>query len=173
MTIFYTSDLHLGHSNIIKYCNRPFRDAGHMDAVIIANWNSIVTNNDTIYCLGDFSFGNHAPYLSRLNGKKILIKGNHDKNPSITDGWDEVHSYLEIRDAGKHITLCHYKMEVFNKSHHGSLQFYGHSHGQLPGNDQQTDVGVDAWEFFPVPLQDIERRLKISKPYRQTDFHGK
>ena len=94
---FITSDLHLGHSNIISLCNRPFRDVEEMNDTIINNWNSVVKSGDTVYVLGDFSFkgkGVHD-YLNRLNGDIILIKGNHDKSfkhKRIIS----FHDYLEI-----------------------------------------------------------------------------
>ena len=80
--IYYTSDLHLGHANIITHCNRPFSAVDEMDEVLIDNWNAKVTNADTVYVLGDLMFRNKRPaeaYLSRLKGRKHLVVGNHDK----------------------------------------------------------------------------------------------
>ena len=70
---FFTADLHLGHKNIIKYCNRPFSSLKDMDETIINNWNSVVGKNDTVYALGDLVFGFHKyeKYLNQLNGKII------------------------------------------------------------------------------------------------------
>jgi calcineurin-like phosphoesterase family protein len=82
MTIWFTSDTHFGHANIIKYCERPFRDTDHMDAVIVDNWNSIVSPEDTVYHLGDVALGTIDKSLAnvgRLNGYKILVIGNHDR----------------------------------------------------------------------------------------------
>lgn len=80
--IYYTSDLHLGHANVIRHCDRPFADADEMDAALINNWNAKVHRNDTVYIVGDFLFRAKRPaegYLSSLKGKKHLIIGNHDK----------------------------------------------------------------------------------------------
>ena len=80
--IFYTSDLHLGHANIIRHCNRPFASVEDMDEALIGNWNAKVTDGDTVHILGDLMFRNSCPseeYLSRLKGKKHLVVGNHDK----------------------------------------------------------------------------------------------
>jgi len=184
--IFFSSDSHLGHFNIIRYCNRvdhrgiQFQTAQHMDEVLIESWNSVVGQEDTVYHLGDFSFKDHEPYLSRLNGaKKILIVGNHDKHPRCSaNGWNEIHNYLEIKLNGILITLCHYKMAVFNKSHSGqALQFYGHSHGKLPGNNQQIDVGVDSafalgYGYAPLSLEQIQRELHKLPPFKQADYHN-
>ena len=82
---FYISDLHLGHKNILKYDNRPWKTIEDMTIGVINNWNKVVSQKDDVYILGDFAFQNSymTPFLitdvlSRLNGKKYLILGNHD-----------------------------------------------------------------------------------------------
>lgn len=78
--IFVCSDMHFGHANIIKYCNRPFRDVDHMDEALIENWNEVVRPGDLVYHLGDFCWGADATkYTSRLNGDIVNIRGNHDR----------------------------------------------------------------------------------------------
>jgi len=80
--IFYTADLHLGHANVIRHCERPFQDADEMDEELIERWNRKVHKNDTVYIVGDFIFRCHRPpeeYFDLLKGKKHLILGNHDK----------------------------------------------------------------------------------------------
>jgi len=80
--VYYTSDLHLGHKNIIRFCDRPFADVTEMDEVLIANYNKRITNSDTVFILRDLMFRiaqNPEVYLDRLKGKKHLILGNHDK----------------------------------------------------------------------------------------------
>ena len=82
MRILYIADLHLGHNNIIRHCNRPFKDVNEMDAVLIRNWNNTVRNDDDIYILGDVCYTkgdiSTIDYLKRLNGRKYIIIGNHD-----------------------------------------------------------------------------------------------
>ena len=95
---YFCSDQHLFHKNIIKYCNRPF---DHMNEEILRKWNEKITDEDTVYIVGDFALGRKekaAEWLSQANGKKILIIGNHDRNPKIMKemGFDEVHYQLEI-----------------------------------------------------------------------------
>jgi len=81
LNIFFTSDTHFGHKNILKYCNRPFVNVEEMDEVMIERWNGRIGKNDSVYHLGDFSFSsNPKTYFERLNGKKILIIGNHDNS---------------------------------------------------------------------------------------------
>lgn len=81
MKFFAIADLHFGHANIIKYCNRPYANTDEMDRILIKNWNETVSNNDTVLVLGDVGFGSKeyiASIIKQLNGKKILIMGNHD-----------------------------------------------------------------------------------------------
>ncbi len=88
---FFTSDTHFNHANIIKFCNRPFKDVEQMNDVMIANWNSVIGKDDTVFHLGDFCLGGAAEWtkiLDRLNGKIYLIMGNHGScsDTSIPEG---------------------------------------------------------------------------------------
>ncbi len=79
--IYFTADLHFGHANVIRHCNRPFASADEMDAALTHNWNSFVGKHDEVYILGDFTMKPAAEahrYLSALNGRKYMIRGNHD-----------------------------------------------------------------------------------------------
>ena len=94
MKIFVIADTHFGHENIIKYCNRPFKTVKEIDEKMIKNWNETVTNKDVVIHLGDFGLGSKeyiSSIVKRLNGKKILIMGNHDN-------WSE----QTYRDMGFH-----------------------------------------------------------------------
>lgn len=171
--IFFTSDLHLSHKNIIKYCNRPFNHLKEMDEAIIDNWNSCVGDNDIIFILGDFCFGAKTTwvrYLEKLNGKKYLIQGNHDKNIP-EDKFIKVTPMMNILikgdieiDDGQRITLCHYPMLSWYQSHRGSWNLFGHVHGGLSnkGLDEsritpnQLDVGVDVHDFTPISYEKVK-----------------
>lgn len=154
MNTFFTSDTHFSHSNVIKYCHRPFRNAGEMNRTLIDNWNSVVGQDDTVYHLGDFAFDkpeNIKRILSHLNGRKHLILGNHDKiirrkRPEFlhSDLFHSIEDFKEISIDGIKVVLCHYGMRVWNKSHYGSIQLHGHSHGSLTPIGRSVDVGVDA-----------------------------
>ena len=169
--IFFTADTHFGHSKIIGYCKRPFKDVEEMDNEIIKRWNSVITNNDTIYHLGDFAFGNRFDkYFDRLNGKIILISGNHDRlaiknKEKFFDFYDTIH---EIRIKGKLFVLCHYAMRVWNKSYHGSYHIYGHSHGTLTHSQGSSsfDCGVDTNNFYPYSYRDAVRKILKNGKYR-------
>ena len=102
--IYFTSDLHLGHKNIIKLCHRPFASLEEMDETLVSNWNQVVTNGDTVYIVGDLMFRtqNHpSDVLRRLRGKKNLILGNHDRGwlnkTEAADFFKSVESYSEKR----------------------------------------------------------------------------
>lgn len=82
MTLYFTSDLHIGHHNIIKYCNRPYASVEEMNEALVNNWNSVVTDNDHVWILGDLCMGKIEDSLkiaARLNGWKTLLPGNHDR----------------------------------------------------------------------------------------------
>ncbi len=164
---FFTSDPHYGHANIIKYCNRPFADTNEMDEAMIRNWNSVVKDNDDVYILGDFAMGNRpAPeIIKRLSGRKHLIWGNHDSNQVRNCSlWASSQPYLELKGYAKFLVLCHYKFQVFNKSHRGGVQFFGHSHGSIPGNSQQIDVGVDCFNFTPIEVNEAFAHMETLPP---------
>ena len=79
--IFVTSDLHFGHANMIRYCNRPYSDVDNMNRLLVMNWNEVVGTKDRVYILGDFAMGHRqetVPIAKQLNGEKYLVPGNHD-----------------------------------------------------------------------------------------------
>lgn len=136
--IFYISDMHFGHKNIVRYDNRPFYSTQEMDDALINNWNSVVSDNDTVYILGDFSWYKQAKavdILNMLKGNKVLIKGNHDK--SIGDYRNKkfrVADYLEIHDGERKVILSHYPMPFWNGQHANSIHLYGHVHDTAEWN---------------------------------------
>jgi calcineurin-like phosphoesterase family protein len=182
---FYLSDPHFFHENVILYSKRPFEKspAGveEMNATIIRNINERVGRGDTLYFGGDITFAKEErimPLLDQINCRNLhLIWGNHDadwlRNHPM---WKSSSPLKEIKDRTSdgtkyNVVLCHYKMTVFNRSHHGALQLYGHSHGSLPGNSQQLDIGVDCWDFKPVNLDEIVARMKTLPPFQNADHH--
>lgn len=179
MNYWFTSDTHFGHANIIKYCNRPFANSVEMNEAIIANWNSVVKDGDLVYHLGDFCFGREDysfdSYLNRLKGLIVFVKGNHDRL-----AWANRRKFYAAHDSyhqtvinGKDITLCHYAMRVWDKSHHGAWHLYGHSHGSLPDdpNSLSFDCGVDCHNYRPINFDEVEA-IMAKKTWLPIDHHG-
>lgn len=169
--IYYISDTHFGHKRIIEYENRPFKCVEEMDETLIYNWNKKVNKNDDVYILGDFSFYNitdnrNIEILKRLNGKKHLILGNHDRfvrNPNFDKSlFESIDDYKEIIDNGRSVCLFHYPICVYDRQHYGSYHCYGHVHSrmdlipdQLKKSGRAFNVGVDVNNYEPVTLDEL------------------
>lgn len=177
--VFFTSDTHFNHTNIIQFCQRPFKNADEMNEVIIANWNSVVGKDDTIFHLGDFCLGGAAEWskiLDRLNGKIYLILGNHDlKNirQGFIERFEHVAMSMRIEIGKKKIYLSHYPYLCFEGGYKDDVwQLFGHVHTR-PSNTgidagrlqylypTQLDVGVDNNSFTPLSFEQV--RAKILK----------
>lgn len=126
--IWFTSDFHLYHKNCITFDNRPFTTLGEMHDKLIRNWNEVVTNADTVYYLGDVSFGRPdktRDILYSLNGNIVLIKGNHDQRiGQFEDRFSGVHDYLELKK--ERIVLSHYPSITWNWMYYNSIMLHGH-----------------------------------------------
>jgi calcineurin-like phosphoesterase family protein len=165
--IWFTADFHLGHANIIRYCDRPFRSIAEMDVEIIDRLNSSVAERDLLYFLGDFCRCSGSDALAlrkRIRCKNIFfIEGNHDagarKIASEFRWWKQL---AELKVNGQVIVLCHYAMRVWHHSFRGSWHLYGHSHGRLPEDPAalSMDVGVDTHDFRPWHLDEIATRME-------------
>jgi len=158
--IFFTADTHLGHANIIKHCSRPFKSLNEMDYTIRDNWNRTVTNEDTIYHLGDFAWQLHDKFFSELNGKKHLIIGNHDKSKTRSLGWKSVSDIAYVTHEGRLIVMCHYAMRTWRDARKSSWQLYGHSHGKLKPFNNAMDVGVDTHDFKPWSWEEVKHAME-------------
>lgn len=161
--IYFTADLHLGHANIIKYCQRPFECVEEMNEILIGNWNSVVKPIDTVYVLGDFAMGDPKPYLKRLYGDIYLIPGDHDR----TDKWPGPATTVlpKIYRYGiwdQLVVLCHYPILAWPRSHYGAWHLHGHCHeGTLPYVPGKIiNVGVDLECFRPVSWPEVVQYMK-------------
>lgn len=174
MATYFTADPHFGHTNIIRYCDRPFASSAEMDAAIVQRCNAVVGPEDTLYILGDFCLGVNNPseaaarYRQRLTCPNIhFLWGNHDPTGDAVFAslFASTSHLLNLRFSGQRITLCHYAMRTWDKSHHGAWQLYGHSHGTLPEEPEvwNFDVGVDCWNFYPISLEQIARVMEHKK----------
>lgn len=155
--IFFTSDTHFNHNNIINYCNRPFKNVKDMNSTIIKNWNNVIKDKDLVYHLGDFGFGDIISIRKQLNGNIILIKGGHDKllNEEEKKLFDKIFSLYNFSYKKHIIILCHYCMKVWEKSHYNSFHLFGHSHGGLKAEGKSYDVGVDTNNFTPICIDNL------------------
>ena len=175
--VFFTSDTHFGHANVIKYSERPWPDVEAMNEGLIANWNSVIGKDDAVYHLGDFTLTNRVEliqsWLSRLNGQIRLVRGNHDTwlrridEVAAADRIKWVKDYAERTfdlDGERYkIVLCHFPLMFWNGSHHGSFHLHGHCHGNanhLNTNVRRLDVGVDPNNWKPLSLREVVDRLK-------------
>ena len=180
MTTWFTSDLHIGHKNIIKYCGRPWRntdgepDVDAMDEALVANWNAVVKPEDTVWNLGDLAFCCAPKYalgmLKRLNGTHVVVRGNHDEildkliESEIVIPWVEAWRLIqEVTVDSQRIVLCHYAMRSWHHDLRGAWHLFGHTHGLLDGFGKSVDVGVDnAWQILGMCQHDPASYRPIS-----------
>ena len=171
--IFFISDTHFSHYNIMKYSDRPFKDTNEMDETMIKNWNNIVPKDGIVFHLGDFAWKEVSKWKdirSQLNGSIHLIYGNHDERllKQIKDLFEEVTNYKEInvidvdsiyQNGLQNIILFHYPIRSWNRQFHGSWSLSGHCHPKEQRADEHEawmDVGVDANNFTPVTYQQVK-----------------
>lgn len=163
--IWLTSDTHFCHQNIIKYCDRPFTDTEQMNSELIKRWNSVVAPEDTVYHLGDIYLGpadRAYSLLSALNGRIILIRGNHDrhsKNWYLERGIAEMYSSLFLYAGGKRILLTHEPDKGIGEDY--DLHFFGHIHNDDHRGTYPTIARngaclcVELWNYTPVQLETV------------------
>ena len=157
--IFYVADTHFGHANVIRYDNRPFKNIEEMDETLINNWNNVVKKEDIVYILGDFCWKKENEWidiLDRLNGKKVLIRGNHDlkqMSSKLKNKFEDIKDYKEIYDNGTKVILSHYPIPFWNGQFRDSVHLYGHIH-----NSHQWNM-MESWKRELKQLQDLPARI--------------
>jgi calcineurin-like phosphoesterase family protein len=182
MTRFFTADLHLGHANIIDYCQRPYAGPWEMNAALIDNWNETVSPDDEVWVLGDVAMGKlreTLPLVSLLNGHKQLVAGNHDRCwdghkrglaaalqaysdagfETIHQGWVTVDDWL----------CCHFpyvedvrhggRFAAHQPPYQARWLLHGHVHDLWKVKDWQINVGVDVWDYRPVSEDQIRELI--------------
>lgn len=161
--IYLTSDTHFNHKKIMEYENRPFESVEEMNKILIENWNKTVSNKDTIYHLGDFAWGNQETIKSivnKLNGYKILIKGNHDRGHSKL-WWHDV-GFNDVIDGGiileEFYLLSHEPM--YMNSHMPYVNIHGHLHSNKMEGNQYYNVGVELHEYKPIIFDKIKDKFR-------------
>lgn len=176
--IYFTSDTHYFHRNIIEYSKRPFASIEVMHEELVKRWNSVVEVTDTVYHLGDISFGREQAtreLLHRLKGKIKFLHGNHDKGALILRPGDEdLGSYHELSFQNQKVILCHYPFYTWNRGHRGSWMLHGHCHGNIDKRNESTrrlDVGVDGVaSYYPLSFDDV-RIIMNDRDYEVVDHH--
>jgi calcineurin-like phosphoesterase family protein len=175
---WWTSDLHLGHANIIGYCHRPFPDVAAMDQGLVAQWNDTVADDDVVWVLGDFALGRLPevlPLTARLRGSKVLVPGNHDPcwagrskgvarwtAAYLDAGFDRVvQGPTAVELAGRSVRVDHFpyrgdsqdgaeRYAEHRPRDDGRWILHGHVHDRWRQSGRQVNVGVDAWGGRPV-----------------------
>ena len=183
MSRWYTSDHHFGHRNIIGYCDRPFADVEEMNIAMVERWNGLVGDDDEVWVIGDVALGdlhaNLAEHVARLRGHKILVPGNHDRcwsgrkdGETCRADYYQLGGFERIVDAPKPVRLGRKKVRISHfpylldeayglkfREHRptddGSWLLHGHIHEKWRQRGRQINVGVDAWDFAPVPEDSI------------------
>lgn len=154
-----TADLHINHSKIIQYCNRPFKNVDDMNKKLIKNWNNRVKKDDIVYHVGDFCFREHKDtpkaehWIKQLNGRIIFINGNHDEGGRNTLKTD-IHSVI-IKKGKRYFYLVHDPKDAENFD----INIVGHVHKEwkfktekwsIGQNIDLINVGTDMWNYAPV-----------------------
>ena len=196
--MFIIADTHFGHPGVIMHCQRSVLREGdivdgywvndeikaartkEMDEITIENWNNKVTRKDTTIIGGDLAWLNHRKYIQALNGKKILVKGNHDKMSQMAyDDFQEVTQIKDLKIDKKLVIICHYPMYSWRNSCHGSWHIHGHTHNSPfkhpglalnAGIDLTDDFAPMEWETQVKPY--FEEREALLLVRRNEDHHG-
>lgn len=177
--IYFISDTHFNHTNIIEYCNRPFNSTEQMNETILNNWNNIINNDDMVYHLGDLALSRQEliiDIVSKLKGKKYLIRGNHDKWSIAT--YEEFRFTVlrnpPIKLEKYKLLLSHYPIED-TRIPKGYINVHGHIHNHDLYNDfdsfspekysreKHINISCEVTDFKPISIDELERRIRWSK----------
>jgi len=156
---YVVADLHFNHKKIIEIANRPFKSITDMNCALISNWNSTIKKTDTIYILGDFAFANKEmikTIVSKLNGRKVLVLGNHDRRIKkhvkfwYDVGFDEVYRYpILYKD---NIILSHEPIKYLADE---MCNIHGHTHNNDMNDNKYLNVCVEKLGMKPTNLDRI------------------
>ena len=160
--IYFIADTHFGDERILRYENRPFDNAEEMDRELIRRWNAKVNAEDTVYVLGDFGAGGYeSDVLSKLNGKKYLVKGNHD---TASNEEYRRYGFFEVYDRPVIIDgfwiLSHDALYVNENMPYANL--FGHVHGSPIFKDyskQHYCVSVERIDYSPINFDEIKKAV--------------
>lgn len=151
---WFTADTHFNHKNIIEYDRLPFKDVVEMNDAITERWNAVVAAEDSVYHLGDVGFGDFERWFNALNGRKFLIRGNHDRGR--TQFWNRKFGWVKEdylwADDGLALYLSHKRSLTWPGQENGVIHLHGHSHGNAPPVAGTLDVGSKVWNHYPLSV---------------------
>lgn len=161
--IFLISDTHFSHTNIIKYCNRPFKDVEEMNEIIINKWNSVVKENDIVYHLGDFALYNAElkKLVNRLNGKIYLIRGNHDRKTVTFYNNAGLEVLPTQTKLDKYKLILSHRPLMNNQIPNGYINVHGHIHNSELDQEKfninnHICVSVEMIDYKPIKIKEIK-----------------
>jgi len=190
--LYFASDYHFWHKNVIRFDGRPFDNVVDMNEELIVKWNNKVNPDDKVYYLGDMAFASKNKthdLVWRLNGKITMIMGNHDRYQTVsrTNRFEGIYDYGELwvsdgsetlagKPTPQHICMSHYPFMVWNGHHRGSWMLHGHCHNSLRKNlpdfynRKIEDMGLNHWNYEPVSYQEL-KTIMDNKVIVTVDHH--
>lgn len=168
--VWFISDTHFFHDNIIRYCGRPFANSDIMNECLVENWNSVVKPQDKVYHLGDVALGYGGDerelslLLAQLNGHKRLIVGNHDslKSPALHKHFEKIELWAGFAKKGWGFTVSHIPLPI-EHLRDGEWCVHGHLHNNISSNNQHINICVEQIGYTPIHLDTIEEMIKKRK----------
>ena len=174
--IFLTSDTHFNHNKDFVYAARGFKTIEEMNKAIIENWNAVVTDEDTVYLLGDVIMGEDLQaglrLISKLKGKKYLAYGNHDTDARLkafktNRFFADIQMGYRLKYGKKNFILTHYPTVTDNGEDTRTINLYGHTHQNESNFFEERvymyHVGMDSHDCTPICIDDIIAEIKSKK----------
>jgi len=174
---YFISDIHFGHKKVIRFCQRPFKTVSEMNAAIIENWNSNISDSDRVFVIGDVFVCSHkkaAECVKQLNGHKILVKGNHDSGEKqmLNMGFDEFYRrYDYTMPDGRLALLQHFPCPDILVDSKYDLLIHGHIHIDEKVNGKKINVSADIWNYTPVSVSDLCQLKTETGPEEKIEFN--
>lgn len=188
--IWFASDYHFCHANVIKYDGRPFNNVEEMNQTLIDNWNEVVGDDDVVFYLGDLSFDKNGVttqhIVDQLKGKIHFILGNHDREKDVRSlkRFETISDYISLTVTDhdnprkkQGIVMMHYPILSWDKHHHGEWHLHGHCHQSLVTllpdyyKRKVLDLGCNGWAYAPISYSEI-KSIMNSKVIELIDHHG-
>lgn len=178
--IFFVSDFHIGHFNVIKFDKRPFKNLDEMHNTLINNWNNVISDDDIVFYLGDLFYKCSIKYpvwlVHQLKGKIHFILGNHDRYRDISkmNRFETISTEikLDVKDDSanrgyQHFHLHHHPILSWNKASHGAIHLHGHCHQKLAMSPDYSwlykrkimDVGCNGIDYTPISYSQIKEKM--------------